>query len=149
MYLIRSSSICLALIMTITLVQSKPSHPINANNAKENIRYLLNLIGIENEYARFLSYMKVYPPNDNPTMRALYNEFFSSNAYINDVIQVYAKYYSMEEISELIRFYGSPLGRKTLHMNHDLHKQMEDLMLTKISDYIFTAAEHGMNIALP
>lgn len=146
MNLIRSSSFCLALILAISLVQGKPNHP---SNPKEYIKYLLNLIGIENEYARFLSYMKVYPPSDNPKMRAFYDELFSSNAYINDVIQVYAKYYTMDEILELIRFYSSPLGKKNLQMNNDLHKQMEDLMLTKISDYIFTATENGLNIALP
>ena len=149
MYLIRASSIFIALILTINSVQGKPSQSISSNNAKEYIRHLLNLIGIENEYARFLSYMKIYPPSDNVKMRALYDEFFSTDAYISDVVQVYAKYYTLDEIVELIKFYSSPLGKKTIQMNNDLNKQMEDLMLTKISDYIFTSAEHGLNISFP
>ena len=149
MHLIRSSSILIALILTINIVQGKPTQAISSSNAKEYIRHLLHLTGIENEYARFLSYMKIYPPSDNIKMRALYDELFSTSAYITDVIQVYAKYYTLDEIVELIKFYSSPLGKKTIQMNNDLNKQMEDLMLTKISDYIFTSAEHGVNISLP
>jgi hypothetical protein len=50
---------------------------------------------------------------------------------------------------ELIKFYSSPLGEKSLQFNNILNQQMEDLMLTKISDYIFTATEHGSTIPLP
>ena len=149
MHLTRSLTLIFAVVLTYALIEGKPAHPISSSNAKDHIKYLLKLIGIENEYARFLSYMKIYPPHDNMAMRALYDELFSFNAYIADAVQVYASYFTLDEIKELIEFYSSPLGKKTIHMTNELNKQMEDTMLTKISDYIFTSAEHGLEITLP
>ena len=149
MHLTRSLTLIFAMVLTYALIEGKPAHPSSSSNAREQIKYLLNIIGIENEYARFLSYMKIYPPHDNIAMRALYDELFSFNAYIDDAVQVYASYFTMDEVKELIRFYSSPLGRKTIHMTNELNKQMEDTMLTKISDYVFTSAEHGIDITLP
>ena len=81
-------------------------------------------------------------------MRHFYDELFSDNAYITDVVQVYAEHFKPEEIFDLIKFYSSPLGKKAIRLNNDLHKIMEDTMLTKISDYIFTANENGMDIVV-
>jgi hypothetical protein len=89
--------------------------------------------------------MKVYPPEDMK-MRALYNEFFSFDAYTSDLTQIYAKYYTLDDIINLIKFYSSLLGKKTLQMNHELHQKMEDIMLNKISDYILTSTEQGFDI---
>lgn len=125
------------------------AHSSASNNIKDRIKHLLNINGIENEYARFLSYLKIHPPKDNMRLNALYEELFSSNSYISDLVDVYAKYYTFNEIMELIKFYSSPLGEKTIQFNQILNHQIEDLMLTKISDYIFTAAEYGITIALP
>ncbi len=82
-------------------------------------------------------------------MKNFYNELFSLDSYVSDLIEIYAKHYTLDDVINLINFYSSPLGKKTLRMNQVLNKQMEDLMLTKISDYIFTSAEHGYDIVLP
>jgi hypothetical protein len=149
MYLIRSTLLFITLLLTLNSSQAKSTYSISSSTIKDYIKYLLNLTGVENEYARFLSYMKIQPPKDNLKLRALYDEFFSTNAYIADVTQIYAKYYTLDEITALIKFYSSPLGKKNIQLNSDLNKRMEDLMLTKISEYIFTSAEHGMDISLP
>jgi hypothetical protein len=146
MYYTRSTTFIIALLFTVTFIQGNSIHP---NNIKEHIKYLLNISGVENEYARFLSYLKIHPPKENIKLNALYDELFSSKSYISDLAEAYAKYYTFDEIMELIKFYSSPLGVKTIKFNQVLNPQMEDLMLTKISDYIFTAAEHGLTIPIP
>jgi len=149
MNFVRSTILIIASLLTVTLIQGNPVHPLSSGNIKDYTNYLLNMIGTENEYARFLTYLKIHPPNDNIILRTLYENLFSLNAYISDVAQVYEKYYTLEEILQLIEFYSSPLGKKTIGINNELNHQIEDLMLTKISDYIFTSAEHNIYIPLP
>ncbi|CAF1091767.1 unnamed protein product [Adineta steineri] len=149
MNIIRFTMFIATLLLTITLSQGKPVQPSSSSNIEDYTKYLLNLITTENEYARFLSYLKIFPPKDNDNMRALYDDLFSFNAYISDIAHMYEKYYTLDEILQLIEFYSSPLGKKTLEFNNDLNQQMEDIMLTKISDYIFTSAEHNIHIPLP
>jgi hypothetical protein len=147
MHFIRSTIFIIALSCTIGISQGKPNNS-SLNNFKDYVKDLLNIMGVENEYTRFLSYMKVYPPEDMK-MRALYNEFFSFDAYTSDLTQIYAKYYTLDDVINLIKFYSSLLGKKTLQLNHELHKKMEDIMLNKISDYILTSTEQGFDILLP
>ncbi len=149
MNFIRSTILIIASLLTVTLIQGNPVHPLPSSNIKDYTNYLLNMIGTENEYARFLTYLKIHPPNDNIILRTMYENLFSLSAYISDVAQVYEKYYTLEEILQLIEFYSSPLGKKTIGINNELNHQIEDLMLTKISDYIFTSAEHNIYIPLP
>jgi len=147
MHFIRSTLFITALLCTISTIQGK-STSSTSNNLKGYVKYLLNIIGVENEYQRFLSFMKIHPPEDIK-MKNFYNELFSFDSYLSDLIEIYAKHYTLDDVINLINFYSSPLGKKTLRMNKELNKQMEDLMLTKISDYIFTSAEHGYDIVLP
>jgi len=149
MYFIRSTTFIIALLFNVTFIQGKPVYPSSSSDIKDYIKYLLNINGNENEYARFLSYLKIHPPKDNMRLEALYEELFSSDSYISDLTEVYAKHYTLNEIIELIKFYSSPVGRKTVQFTNTLNTQIEDVMLTKISDYIFTAAEHGSIIPLP
>ena len=148
MHFMRITTLIIALFFTLSALQETSASP-SSNNFKDYVKQLLNIMGVENEYVRFLSYMKVYPPENNIQLKRLYNELFSSDAYIKDLTQIYAKYYTLDDIIKLIHFYSSPLGKKSLQVNQEINKQMEDLMLTKISDYIFTAAEHGFDISLP
>lgn len=147
MHLIHLTLVIATLLCTHGLVQSKPAGH-SAANLKDHVKYLLNIMGVENEYELFLTYMKVYSPED-AKLKALYNDYFSHDAYVSDLTEIYMKYYTVEDVIKLIDFYSSPLGRKTLQLNHELHKQMEEIMLTKISDYIFTASEQGFDIVLP
>ncbi|CAF1267986.1 unnamed protein product [Adineta steineri] len=144
--------ICLTIFITALfcangIIEGKPTGPSSAN-IKDYVKYLLSLIGVENEYTRFLSYVKIYPPEDKK-MKALYDEYFSLESYLSDLTDIYTKHYTLEDILKLIDFYSSSLGKKTLQLNHELNHQMEDVMLTKISDYIFTSTEKGFDIILP
>ena len=146
MHSIRSTA--LVLFLLVAAIQGESFAP-SSNNLKDRIRYLLEILGTENEYVRFLSYMKIHPPENNAEMKSLYYEFFSRGSYLADLAQIYAKHFTLDDVNKLIQFYTSPLGKKTLRMNQELNKHMEDLMLTKISDYIFTAMEHGLEIVVP
>lgn len=149
MYFIRSTTIILLCLCLQTFIHGKSIHSSSSSQQiKDHIRQLLNLLGLENEYARFLSYLKIEPPKDI-RLKELYDEYFSYNSYITDLVDFYAKFYTLNEITELTKFYSSPVGMKTIRFNHVLNQQMEDLMLTKISDYIFTAAEYGFTINVP
>ncbi|CAF2407303.1 unnamed protein product [Rotaria sp. Silwood2] len=144
---IRLPTLIIVLLFAIGTIQGKPASP-SSNNLKDNIKYLLNILGIENEYVRFLSYMKLYPQEDTK-MKALYNDLFSFDSFISDLTEVYAKYYTLDDVIQLISFYSSPLGKKANQVTHALDKEMEDIMLNKISDYIFTLTDNGIDIRLP
>jgi hypothetical protein len=146
MHFIRSTTIFAAFLLTIQLFQGQATAAALSTQLKDKIHYLLNLTGGENEYVRFLSYMKIYPPANNMVLKVLYDDLFSQEAYVSDLTEIYAKHYTLDDIKDLIHFYSSPLGKKTLQMRQDLDKQMEEIMLNKISDYIFTAAEHGFDV---
>lgn len=146
--MLRSTVFICLFLLTIALIDGRSTMVNLSPSLKEEIRDLLNMLGFENEYSRFLSYMKIHPPEHDSPIRKLYDEFFSLDAYTNDLIQVYGEYYTAEEIKRLLDFYTSPLGKKTLQMNHDLNKKMEEIMLNKISDYVFTAADQGFDVPL-
>lgn len=148
--MIRLTILVIALALAVTFTQAKPLHRSpSSNDLTGYIKYLLQIIGVENEYTRFLAYLKIFPPNHHTELRKLYDELFSFDAYVLDMSRLYEKHFSLEEIVQLIDFYSSPLGKKMLAFNIDLNRQMEDLMLTKITDYVFTAAEHHIYIPLP
>ena len=71
---IRSVILIIALLCTTDISQGKPTNP-SSHNFKGYVKYLLNILGTENEYTRFLSFMKIYPPEDIK-MKAFYNELF-------------------------------------------------------------------------
>ena len=147
MHFIRTIALIIVLLCTVGTLQGTSAAP-STHSFKDPIKYLINMIGVDNEYVRFLSYMKVYPPED-AKMKILYNELFSFDSYISDLSTIYAKYYTIDDVLQMVNFYSTPLGKKTIQLNHDLNPQMEDIMLTKISDYIFTSSEHGFDILLP
>ncbi|CAM4908751.1 unnamed protein product [Rotaria socialis] len=127
---IRLTTLIIVLLCAIDNIQGKPISP-SLNHFGDNVKYLLKLLGVENEYLKFLSYMKLYPPADDK------------------MNEVYTKHYTPDDINQLISFYSSPLGRKANQVTHLLDKEMEDVMLNKISDYIFTLSENGFDITLP
>lgn len=149
MYLARSTQFLIALMLVLVFTEARQaSLSLRSANIKDQVKHLLSLTGMENEYARFLSFLKIYPPKDNAKMKAFYDDMFSNNAYLSDLIRTYSKYYTLDEINQLINFYSSPVGKKSVQAVNDLYRQMEDIMLTKISDYIFTAAENGFEVPL-
>ncbi|CAF1944233.1 unnamed protein product [Rotaria magnacalcarata] len=149
MYFVRSTPIIVTLLLIITLIEVKSTYrSLSSGNIKDLIKYFLNLTGVENEYARFLNFLHIYPSTDNVKKRAFYDELFSINAYLSDLTRSYAKYYTSDEINELIIFYSSSVDQKLIQANSELNRQMEDITLSKISDYIFTSSEHGFSIPL-
>ena len=147
MHFFHSTTLVIVLLCTVGIIESKPAN-LPSNNLKDYIKHLLQIIGVENEYVRFLSYLQVHQPED-AKMKELYDEYFSLDSYLSDLTTVYAKYYTLDDVIKLINFYSSPLGKKTLQINHELNPQMEDMMLNKISDYIFTSTQYGYDIPLP
>jgi len=144
---IRSKVFLLALICLFGLLECKPNRS-TANKFKTHVRYLLNQVGTENEYTKFLSFLKLNSP-ENVELKKVYDDLFSFDAYLSDMSEIYAKYFTVDDVINLIRFYSTSLGKKTLQLNHDIHRQMEDIMYNKISEYIFTSSEYGYDIPLP
>ena len=146
MNFLRSTIVIVTVLFAFHQCQASGRTTKISHEFQESVKHLLNLIGFENEYVRFLSYMKIAPPENHPEIKELYDGLFSSDAYRDDLIEVYEKFFTLEELKELIEFYSSPLGRKAIRFNATFHKQMENVMLNKISDYIFTAAERGFQV---
>ena len=59
MHFIRSTILIIVLLFNSGIIQGKPTG-ISPNNLKGYIKYLLNIMGVENEYAKFLSYLKIF-----------------------------------------------------------------------------------------
>jgi hypothetical protein len=73
MHYTSSTTFIIILLFTVQFIQGNPmAHSSASNNIKDRIKHLLNINGIENEYARFLSYLKIHPPKDNIRLNALY-----------------------------------------------------------------------------
>ena len=87
---------------------------------QKNIKELMELtgaakIGIQVITQIFSSYEKTYPNVPGEIWADILKEI---NEYdmIKMIIPIYEKYYTSDEINELINFYKTPLGKKTIEV---------------------------------
>lgn len=62
---------------------------------------------------RFAQIIRDAPLESQAQLRAIFN----ADEIIERLVPVYAKYYTLQEIREMINFYKSPVGRKMLDLN--------------------------------
>ncbi len=91
---------------------------------KELVRRLLEANGTRDSLTRIMEeIIKDAPEEKQASLRNL----LRSDALIDQVIPIYAKYFTVAELKELVAFYKSPVGAKNLQLTPKL---MTDVMAT-------------------
>ena len=84
---------------------------------KELVRRLLEANGTRDSLVRILEeIIKDAPPEKQASLRNL----MRPDTLIDQVIPIYAKYFTVGELKELVAFYKSPVGAKNLKMTPTL-----------------------------
>ena len=103
---------------------------IYGQTKEEDILKFLELSNSENLsvqiFNALMPQMKALAPEVPEAFWELMMEKLDMNGLIHAYIPVYDKYYTHDEIKELIRFYESPLGRKMVEITPQM---MEETML--------------------
>jgi hypothetical protein len=79
-------------------------------------------LGVQAAKNMMVSLRKAYPNVDE----RFWDEFekeMSVDELINLIVPIYAKYYSEEEIDQLISFYNTPIGRKVIETLPQISKE--------------------------
>jgi uncharacterized protein len=100
---------------TNTITPSSNVQEIEKNN---NIKRLFELTGVNNISRQILSqllndYKSHYPEVPQKVWETIAAEL-KSDEIIDQIIPIYNKYFTNEEIKQLIAFYQTPLGKKTI-----------------------------------
>lgn len=64
---------------------------------------------------------------------------------VNDLSDIYSKYYTEEDVDVLIKFYESPTGQKTIEMQPKLTGEMMNLLTTKYMPQMQKEMDAAMN----
>lgn len=64
---------------------------------------------------------------------------------VNDLADIYGKYYTEEDMEVLIKFYESPTGKKTIEMQPKLMGEMMNLLTTKYMPQMQKEMQEAMN----
>ncbi len=119
------SALLMTLVTTVNgtaLAQTPTSNnvPANAQETEKinNIKQLLAITGAANISQQILTQLLVgmksqYPQVPQKAWDAFISEF-KPDDILNQLIPLYSKYYSNEEIKQIIAFYQTPVGKKTI-----------------------------------
>ncbi|WP_341527570.1 DUF2059 domain-containing protein [Nostoc sp. UHCC 0302] len=128
------SAIVIASLTTVSggaFAQNPPDAtvPINSPEAEKNnnIRQLLNITGASSisqqvTYQVINSLKGQYPQVPQEFWDNLQSEIKPDEIF-NQIIPIYSRYYTNEEIKELIAFYQTPLGKKTINILPQLSRE--------------------------
>ncbi len=119
------STILLSLLTTmngVALAQTTDSSnvPVTAQETEKikNIKQLLNVTGASSLSQQIVMQMLISMKSQYPQVPQKFWDAFSSEFNADDLIKelipIYSKYYSDEDIKGLIAFYQTPLGKKTI-----------------------------------
>ena len=67
--------------------------------------------------------------------RAWYKKVFASGDFEGEMAAIYMRYFSEKELSDLVAFYETPLGLKTLSTLPKIMKEGVDLGMARANDH--------------
>lgn len=119
------SALLLSLITTVHSTAIAPTStdskaPANAQEIEKvnNIKQLLAITGAANLsqqiITQLLAGLKAQYPQVPQKAWDTFQEEFKADNLLNQLIPIYSKYYSNEEIKQIIAFYQTPIGQKTI-----------------------------------
>lgn len=128
--------ISLATVINGVAVAQTPGNnntPKIENEAKkiQNIKKLIEITGSqdiqEQIVAQIFSSMKVQYPEVPAKVWDTFAAEFKPDELFDELIPIYAKYYTNEEIEQLIAFYDTPVGKKTIQILPQLSLESAEL----------------------
>lgn len=138
------------LLILILLIASITSFAQDSARIK-NIQQLLEItgsakLGLQVMNSIIDSYKKSYPKlENNNSFWSDFQKEFTAGEMINRIIPVYEKYYTDDDIKQLIQFYQSPVGKKviatmpgvmqeSMHIGEMWGKEVSDKLALKIKE---------------
>lgn len=161
----RRTSLLLALLLTLPLLATEPNP---SQGQREQVEKLLVLINMDDGMASIVDVMlrevqkqfideavaKGNDPEDIAEAEELFESFRSRATKVDfeglmhdAFVRIYAKYFNEQELADLIAFYSTPTGRKSVEIMDDLMREgMQagaDHLAPKIEEVMAAAtAEH-------
>jgi hypothetical protein len=98
---------------------------------KAKVKTLINLSGSKNAFTTLLNptqYEK-YPDYENlsESDKQKFNDFYKDLSWellLNYIVPIYAKYYTEDDLDELIKFYNSSVGKKFINSSMGLMSEL-------------------------
>ncbi|MFN6525955.1 DUF2059 domain-containing protein [Nostoc sp. ChiSLP03a] len=121
-----TAAVVLSLVTTFNkaaFAQSPTNTIAPSNNAQEiektnNIKKLLEITGTKNISTQILTQILNNFKSEYPQVPQKFWDTFAAELKIddlvNEIIPIYNKYFTNEEIKQIIAFYQTPLGQKTI-----------------------------------
>ena len=113
---------------TNTIAPSSNAQEIEKTN---NIKKLFELTGVKNISRQMITQLLNDLKSDNPQVpQKWWDNFaaeFKSDDLLDEIIPIYNKYFTNEEIKQLITFYQTPLGQKTITVLPQLYQESYDV----------------------
>jgi len=105
-------------------------------NKKDLIRELMRVNSTRKNMEKQAEQVIKNVPKDK---RAIIKSLLNIDNLIDELVPVYERYYSTEEIRQLIKFYASPLGKKVLETTPEMMKEILETSIEyfkeKLKDY--------------
>ncbi|MEA5627863.1 DUF2059 domain-containing protein [Nostoc sp. UHCC 0251] len=132
-------AVVLSMITTYNIAafaQSPTNTIAPSNNAQEiektnNIKKLFELTGVKNLSRQILTQLLNNVKSDYPQVpQKFWDKFaveFKSDDLVNEIIPIYNKYFTNEEIKQLITFYQTPLGQKTITVIPQIYQESYEI----------------------
>lgn len=96
------------------------SHSFAQETPKEPVYQLMEAMDLDQSLSKMIDVMIQMPMitslNVPEEVWAEFKKEFTSNSLMEELAPIYTKYYTKEEILELVAFYNSPIGKKTLEV---------------------------------
>jgi hypothetical protein len=149
--------IFLSLLLALGVLISAPSALADEKSHREATEQLLNLMDMEKVMAQSVDQMLAIQVKQNPAMgqfegqmRAFLGKYMSWASVKEDMIKIYMTEFTEPEIRELIAFYQTPVGKKTvqklpalLQKSAELSQQRMQQHLPELQQAIQSAAAGG------
>lgn len=110
----------LPLLLAVALLQPISARADEASH-KKAAENLLSLMGMEKLLNQSVDQMLQMQVQQNPQlapfqaqMKAFLNKYMSWDSLKNDMATVYTEEFSEQELNDLVKFYETPLGKKTV-----------------------------------
>lgn len=94
---------------------------------KQVIRQIIDVSGMKQHIEDNIEQAIFKVPLEN---RAEFAELFQADEVIKTIEPLYAKYYSEEELGQLLEFYQSPIGQKVVSVTPDITRDAMDAIVT-------------------
>ncbi|MCW5313769.1 DUF2059 domain-containing protein [Nostoc sp. KVJ3] len=126
---------------TTTIAPNSNAQEIEKTN---NIKKLFELTGVKNIYRQILTQSLNEFKSDYPQVpQKFWDKFateFKSDDLVDEIIPIYNKYFTNEEIKQLIAFYQTPVGQKAITVIPKIYQESYEIA----KKYGIAAAERAL-----